>query len=350
MGRRIIKVLTNFHGMWRAAQKYTAERNLEVDLEDLPGKRERFRAIRTFVESINASCIILNVETALMYRLCALRYIWPWSNCVLVSVDLILRAPVSAKSRVLCKLKAILFRKVDYFILYHRDADGYRRHFGIPREKCIYVPFKVNGIDRIREIVSQRSGGERNLSDGDYVLTVGRSLRDIDTFVKAMRKAKLPGVILRQEGAVLRIHGTSYESKGTLPDNVEEIVDDGSYESFIKRMVDAAIVVIPRFANDINATGISVYLQAMALGKCVIISHGPGATELLQDGEAIVVPAEDADELAGAIVAVWENEEYRRRVAKKGQEYALSLGDENRLIVDIFRASIDRALARKAID
>lgn len=39
----------------------------------------------------------------------------------------------------------------------------------------------------------------------------------------------------------------------------------------------------------------------MALGKCGFISHGPGDSELLKGGEAILVPSEDPDALAQAI-------------------------------------------------
>jgi glycosyltransferase involved in cell wall biosynthesis len=175
------------------------------------------------------------------------------------------------------------------------------------------------------------------------VLCAGRTLRDIDTFVEAMRRAGCPGVLLQQRRELLAAHGTSAWS-GELPPNLKLIVDDGDrLDDFLDSIARARLVVIPRFKGDIAPTGISTYLVAMALGKCVIISEGPGAGDVL-DGEASIVPPESPEQLAERISLLWDDDEQRASVAARGHRYAMSLGGEKRLLSDILRASLDGLL------
>jgi hypothetical protein len=77
----------------------------------------------------------------------------------------------------------------------------------------------------------------------------------------------------------------------------------------------------------------------MALNKCVIISEGPGASDVLTD-EAVIVPAEDAGPLAEQIRLLWSDTKLRTEVASRGREYATLAGGKERLHGDILRASI----------
>lgn len=75
----------------------------------------------------------------------------------------------------------------------------------------------------------------------------------------------------------------------------------------------------------------------MALGKPVIISEGTSTRGILTKNEAEIVPSEDPDSLALAIKKIWENKDYRERLAENGKKYALSLKGEERLVRDILR-------------
>jgi len=154
-----------------------------------------------------------------------------------------------------------------------------------------------------------------------------------------MARTGLPGVILLQSHSLLREHGTAYP-QSILPSNVKEVIDEGTDDSFIANIAKARIIVIPRFKWDINASGISTYLMSMALGKCVIISHGPGTSDILRNREAILVPPEDEEALARAIDDAWRQDELRAEISSNGHEYAKALGDESRLLTDILCESI----------
>ena len=328
-----IKILSNLQKLSPVLERFSAQKGIQISYELLPASTQRCRAVRTFIKAVKNDMLILNGEELLLYIICFFKYLCPWTCCNLISLDLILRPPKNLQDRVVCIIKGILFRKVNYFILYHMDVSGYKKYFNIHPQKCIYVPFKVNQLVKIRNHLS-KGASAKDPSNGDYVIAAGRSLRDLNTFIMAMSKAKLPGIILRQDKSILAHHGTFLGYK-SLPTNIMEIVDYGSDISFIHYIANAKVVVIPRFSRDINATGIGVYLMAMALKKCVIISHGPGTTELLRHYEAILVPPEDVNALSKAILTAWYQDEYRKKIAENGQKYAFSIKDEKRLHWDI---------------
>jgi glycosyltransferase involved in cell wall biosynthesis len=284
-----------------------------------------------FIRScIGADLVLLDDDQQKLMLACLLR---PLLRFRLVSVDLILRRPKSLKARVGRLLKRALFGQVDRFLLYFKDTSGYEQLYGIGPDRAVYVPFKVNGWERMALHSAASAGGE-------YVLCAGRTLRDVGTFVEAMREAGCPGLLLQQQPELLSQHGTR-PWLGELPANLQLVVDTSdSLESFMDFMRGARLVVIPRFHGDLAATGISTYLVAMALGKCVIISKGPGAEDVLTN-QAVIVPPEDAAALAQQIKLLWHDEPLRESIAAAGRHYAEQLGGERRFLRDILRASIE---------
>jgi glycosyltransferase involved in cell wall biosynthesis len=87
----------------------------------------------------------------------------------------------------------------------------------------------------------------------------------------------------------------------------------------------------------LKASGISTYLVAMALGKCVIMTDSPATQGLIDDGHAVVVPPCDPAALRDAIARVASDAAFRERTAAAGKAYASALGDESRLAADIAR-------------
>lgn len=308
-----------------------SELGQEIDLTTIEHIPRKWSSIKNVFRH---HAILINVNELFLYKLCLLRFIYPKiTNSLIISVDILLKPPFNLWDRLKCLIKKILFKNVDYFVLYFMDISGYIRYYGIKPEKCFYVPFKINQLDLIRYQLASYEAPE-SAFEGDLVMAIGRSLRDLDTFLEAMSRTGLPGAVLRQSQSVMESHGTRMR-EATFPPNVKPVEHDGKNFSFIQHIARARIIVIPRFSWDIKSTGISNYLMAMALGKCVVISHGPGVTELLEDGEAILVPPEDPDALAHAIMTTWHQSELRMDTAIRGQKYAFSLGDDKRLLKDI---------------
>jgi glycosyltransferase involved in cell wall biosynthesis len=273
--------------------------------------------------------VILNIEHGVLYNLCFFKYIFFWKRFELISVDILLRRPVSFKEKLFSYAKCILLKKVDLFLLYFSNTEGYQKIYGISKAKIKYVPFKVNSWKEVF------SGYVSDPIFGDYVLCAGQTLRDLKTFIDAMRFCNMPGVILTPGKKRMKQHGTILVTD-SFPDNLRlEYHDDGNEETFLNFIKKSAIVVIPRFSNDISSTGISTYLCAMASWRCVIISKGPGADDVLLDRQAVLINPENPYELAREINNLWSNLDLRKEIAINGRKYAEKLQGEERMLDDI---------------
>jgi glycosyltransferase involved in cell wall biosynthesis len=279
-----------------------------------------------FFQSFRADVVVLDCDTTRLLMFCLCRMLFPFQHCSLVSLDIVLRRPHSRRELFAVCLKRQLLRMVDHFILYFKDLKGYREFYGLsPARSLFYVPFKVN--------LPKIPAPEEVAAEGKYVVAIGRSHRDIRTFVAAMRQVDYPGVLLYQDPAVLRQHGTDLDLNN-LPNNLRpqlSVDGDGRFEDLVR---GAKLVVLPIAADCISAAGIGSYLLAMAFRRCVIISDGPATRGLLTD-EAIIVPPADANALAEGIHRAWEDDGLRRRVADAGRRYAEQLGGEDRLLRDV---------------
>ncbi len=283
--------------------------------------------MKLFSRAKGYDIVLMNSSTRGLFGLCLMRWLRPFHRWRLVSLDIHLNEPIGWKQRVATVLKRFLLKKVDLHILFFSDLGGYEKWFGITPAKSRFVPFKVNSWETI-------SHDEATSGDGEYVFCGGRSLRDLETFKRAMALVPFPGLLLyQQDSSFMALHGTPVDLAG-LPPNVCPERHDGNNDTWIDYIRRAKIVVIPTFANSIYAPGLSLYLLAMGLRRCVIISAGPQTRGLL-DKEAIIVPPENPEALAGAIRRAWEDEAYRKEVASFGRQYAELCGGEERMVHDI---------------
>ncbi len=304
---------------------------------------DQYRAVHTFIEdgpilwrgmclffkAFRHDAVVVSSETRLLLVLCILQWLFPIQRCKVIGVDYILPEPHSLMQTLVARLKGIFLRKVDAFILHFVDTSGYERHYGIPRARCIFVPFKVNYIDSMLP-------NDQLSSEGEYVFTAGRSFRDIPTFLSAMRQVGYPGLLLYEDTNLMKEGGTDFDLRQvsanlTIEKNVGE-------KSWVEYIAQAKIVVIPLLPRSGYAPGLSLYLMAMAMKKCVIITEGLSTRGILTD-QAIIVPPQDPMALAEAIRHAWQDAELRERVAAAGQRYASGLAGEARLLRDTLNIS-----------
>ena len=298
----------------------------------------RMSVVADFFASRAAHAVVVDTPGDELLILCFLRMLFGARNCKLVAVDLILSRPAGIRQQVRAFVTRRLLTSVDLFIFYFRDIDGLVQEFGIAPEKTVSIPFKVNNYETITRTP---------VSDEGFVLSCGRSMRDYSTFCRAMEELPYRAYILAPVDAVLRRHGTTAAGSDP-PDNVSIVVDDGSMESWVKWMARARLVVLPVLPGTLVASGISTYLGAMALGKCVIISESPATRGLLTSDQAIIVPAADPGALRAAVKHAYEDDGTRERIAANGYAYAQSLGDESRLARDIVR-EVAKVIARSEV-
>ncbi len=320
-----MRILTNFLD---APPHYTLEDGRRAEIVRAESWRE-FRSLAGCCELIVVDC-----RDFLIYKLAAYFLLCPWKRRPLAAVDLVLRKPLTVRHKLTAIAKRLLLARIDHFVHYFRDISGYERLFGLPAARSSYVPFKSNLFGApIPETLAE-----------DYVFAMGVSLRDYDTFIRAMAGLPYPAAIPAY--SFLHFEGRTADFPWTpdnLPSNVKILPDSSRREDLITNLSRARVVVIPIVGHSLCASGISTYLDAMYLRKCVVMTEGPGASDLLTN-QAILVPPHDVKALQAAIRRAWEDPELRRSVAAAGHRYALSLGGEAALLERIFRQCI-RALS-----
>lgn len=265
---------------------------------------------------------MINCEPKLLYPLAAALTFRPGPRTPLISVDLVLRRPFGVRARIDCAYKRFLLRRVDHHVLYHKDVAGYRKYFGIAAERCSFVPFKPN--------LPCVPDGDVS-PDGEYVLCYGRSQRDWETFFEAMKRVPYPGAT-----SVLSVPEKLARQPGLLPSNVRLLDDEDTQEAQARIIGNAKVVVLPILKTNMAASGLSIGLNAMALGKCVIGSEGTAFSGIFKD-ELLLVPPGDPEALAAMIRRAWEDDQLRRATAISGHRYAVNAGGRD----DVYQRVID---------
>jgi glycosyltransferase involved in cell wall biosynthesis len=339
-GSRSVRVLSDMAGLPGRSDGVP----LEIDLFDAnaPGLAKKLMAaLVLYFKGFRYGAIFFNQPGGLLFVLCGLRTLLPLGRARIIAFDIILPSPgISRLARLIAGVKRLLLRRVDLFILHLKEPGGLETYYGIPKARSVFVPFKVNSLESLAEL---------DTTDQGYILAPGRSWRDYTTFSSAMAQLPYPAKILMPLSEEERkAHGTRSVLGAHLSRTVEVVHDDGTSASWNRYLAGARLVVIPISADAISAAGNGTYIQAMALGKCVIITDCPGVRGILEnERHALIVPPSAPEELARAIRRAWEDDDLRNRVAEAGQAYATSLGGEERLHADLAR-EIVRVLASSA--
>lgn len=311
-----IKVISNL-------PRLAEVRSERFEIEVLPiGRVDGLRALLgLFLKSFRYDYVLLNGSGRLVFQLAFLKWLVPFNRTRLVVLDILLSTPVTARDRLKAFVTRILFKKVHRFLLYYRDTGGLQKVYGIAPEKFRYVPFKINQIERVQAAVP---------SDGGYIFCGGKTRRDFDTLFEAVRGTDLPVRVVTTDNADIREHG-SYLDRSAAPANVEIVILDGSFEKFLEQMAAARIVAMP-IIPEICGAGIGVYIMAMALRKCVVISDIPGTRDTVPPGTLVIVPPRDPAALRDALLRAFHDADYRAGCARAGYAYAVELGGEDRLL------------------
>lgn len=316
---QVVRILSNFRRMnGLIGGGYTADVTAFDDNLSLLG------AVGLFFRARRYQVILLNTDSRRLLVLSLLKRIFLSRAPRLVSVDIHLAEPSSRVDKLVAWGKKHLLKRVDKFILYFRDTSGYRELYGIDPDRAVYVPFKVNQWEVITDDYKKR--------EGEYVLTAGRGLRDLPTFIRAMRQLPYPAVLLYQKAELMKSYGTDL-NLDDLPSNVRAVCHDGAQDTWMEIIANAKVVAIPAL-DSIRPVGISLYLLAMALGKPVVITEGVSTRGILND-EAAIVPLGDSEAFAAAIARIWEDAEYRAQLGRAALKYAQAVQGEERLLRDI---------------
>jgi len=170
------------------------------------------------------------------------------------------------------------------------------RRFSLPETRLRFVEMYTT-------ILEPAAGGE---NDG-FVLSIGRTLRDLDTLAEAAREIQAP---------VLVVAGARDRIPAPLPANVQVLKELPLAET--RRLIGrAAVVVIPLLPSERSA-GQVVLFEAMAMGKPVVATRAVGTRDYVRDGEnGLLVEPGDARGLADAVKRLLENPEPTRQMSNQ---------------------------------
>lgn len=277
--------------------------------------------------------ILLNSLGMVTYLFLLLKFFKLISAKIFV-LDPIFVKPKNIMQAWMARFKGLLLNTADALFIYAKNNTGVRKYFHIGHWKMVYVPFKVNGL----ELIVSRY--QQPVSEG-YVFSGGRSRRDYATLIKAAKN--LPNINFKitcpDEKELLQENSTIYSDK--LPNNVELIHDNGTLEEFLDVMSKSEIVVLPVIADNIAPAGISVYLNAMALRRPVIITKGPAVDDIITAEMAVMVDPENDARLREEIDSLYHDSDKKKRLAENAFRYAMSLGDESDLFHSIESAMLE---------
>lgn len=275
-------------------------------------------------------CFLFNGLSQQVWVVALIKLLFPSRRRKLVVVDMVLSVPTTRRDWRVVSLRRKLMRAVDLFVSYARNTKGIQEVYEIPESRFLYVPFKVNDWERVASMET---------TDDGYLVVAGQTRRDFRTFSRAIEGLDIPVRIVAPPQDVLSQHGSSLGAQDWAT-NVELVQDARTPDTFLPQLAGARLVVLPILQQNITPSGIGVSLVAMALRKCVIVSAGPVSDGLIDEGQAIVVPAGDHVALRDAIVRAWRDPELRKTTAERGFAYARTLGGEKRLYRDLLDAVI----------
>lgn len=161
------------------------------------------------------------------------------------------------------------------------------------------------------EIIEELMASAATSSFSGQVFAGGNSLRDYDTLISALQGLEIKAIIASSNKHKYDPRQIDFKYL--------------SHHDFFRTMARSSVVVVPLLLTEKRSVGQQTYLNAMALGKLLIVSDVIGVRDHLEpDVHALVVPASDVNALRGAISWALDpaNAERVSAIASAGQRHA----------------------------
>ena len=153
-------------------------------------------------------------------------------------------------------------------------------------------------------------------AEGDYVFAGGFAGRDYCSLIAVCSRLGIPLRIATNDPRAME------ESRGRTGILVRETSDD----DFRRWMAGSRFVVVPYGDNIMRTGGHQTFLNAMLMGKAVILTSRESADGYLINGEnGIVIEYGDSTALDREIRHLYFDHSHRTRIAKNGKEWVLGM-------------------------
>lgn len=203
----------------------------------------------------------------------------------------------------------VALEPVDRFVVHTRcEREVFSRILRIPLDRFTFVPLQYGG-----ELADDPVDEEH-----PFVFTTGSGFRDYPTFFEAIGRLGYRTVVCSGERALA----------GTHPPACVEIRNDLTRPEIHRMMRRARLNVLPMTTQGITAGGITI-VETFRHGRALVATRRPGLDDyLFEDKNAVLAAPGDAASLAGAIEAVWTDDELRRRLDAGAADFSIQLTDE----------------------
>jgi glycosyltransferase involved in cell wall biosynthesis len=229
------------------------------------------------------------------------------------------------------KKKRLLLRalhpQMDSIFLYAETQKAYARDvLRIPADRLHLIPFHAD--TRFYSPVPEAPVHRR-------ISSAGLELRDYPTLIEAVRGLDVEVRLAAASPWSKRKNETKARA---LPPNVS--ARGYTYGELRELYAGSSLVVVPLYENDFQA-GVTTILEAMAMGKAVIVSRTSGQRDVIDhNANGVYVPPGDSAALRAAITALLDHPEEAARLganARKTIESTMSLDLWTRRIADVVR-------------
>ncbi len=230
----------------------------------------------------------------------------PFRHIPTVMIDCLWYLPHNPILRLLKKLQHHLAsRSVTRFVVWaSHEVEDYARAFCIPESKLQFLPFHTT-----------LKGYSYTVSNRAYVFSGGNGDRDYATLIRAVRGLSIPVVIATANMKALKDE--------PVPGNVR--VQSCSHAQFRRLMAGSAIVVVPMEGGHLHSGGQQTYLNAMAMGKPVVVCGARGARDYIAHRyDGILLDHGDVDGLRRAIAELVERPGWAAAVGRRAQRRILA--------------------------
>jgi glycosyltransferase involved in cell wall biosynthesis len=194
-----------------------------------------------------------------------------------------------------------------YAVLSTKEVETFPQVWGVDPHRVVFQPFP-NTLHKYRDMPTRDDG---------YLFAGGNSVRDYGVLEAALEGTGVPTRI-----------ATKWQPTRGLA-NLQ--VRPTSHDEFMSLMANSHAVVVP-LRQAVRSAGQQTYLNAMGLGKPVIVVDAPGVRDYVIDGVTGVVVAPDVQALRAAILHVMDpaNAGFYSAMGKRAREDVLTRFTEER--------------------
>ena len=190
---------------------------------------------------------------------------------------------------------------VRYAVLSTDEVKSFPKVWGVDPERVVYQCF-TQSLGRYETMPTR---------DGGYLFAGGNSMRDYDLLEAAL------------DGTGVEAHLATYWSpKRNLPHVHARTT---SHDEFMKLLANARVVAVP-MRQMVRSAGQQTYLNAMRLGKPVIVTEAPGVHDYIVNGVTGVIVPRSAEAMRAAILHAMDpaNAAFYAQMGERAREDVIS--------------------------